>query len=304
MSDLLSHPDFIIIGAMKCATSTLHEQLALQPGIFMTDKIHEPNFFSNDDQFDRGLDWYANLFSSAPDGVLRGESSTHYTKLPTYPKTVARMHKLVPCAKLIYIIRHPIDRLISQYIHEWSRTEIRLPIDKALNVHRHLIDYSRYAFQLQPFLDVYGTENILLVFFERLIQYPQGEFERICEFIGYDRIPQWREQLHPVNVSAQRIRKGPLVSFVINNRILQSLRRSLVPRRIREAVRRQMVMHERPKLNRDEISNLSSLFDNDLRKLGNWLNLPLRCANFTQIAEETIPIWKEDAIASTAPARL
>ena len=83
-------PDFIIIGAMKCATSTLHEQLALQPGFFMSTP-KEPNFFSDDDCFARGLDWYRGLFAEAPEGSIRGESSTHYTKLPTHPRTVERL---------------------------------------------------------------------------------------------------------------------------------------------------------------------------------------------------------------------
>ena len=55
-------PHFIIIGGMKCATSTLHDQLAAQPGFFMTEP-KEPNFFSNDEIYERGLDWYTDLFA-------------------------------------------------------------------------------------------------------------------------------------------------------------------------------------------------------------------------------------------------
>lgn len=113
-------PDFIIIGGMKCATSTLHEQLALQPGIFMT-SLKEPNFFSNDEEFAKGMDYYQSLFAGAQPQDLCGESSTHYTKLPTYPDTVKRLAEAFPQTKFIYVMRHPIDRLVSQYIHEWTR---------------------------------------------------------------------------------------------------------------------------------------------------------------------------------------
>ncbi len=83
-------PDFIIIGAMKCGTSTLYEQLAAQPGVFMcTPK--EPNFFSDDRIYANGLDWYRGLFAPAPAGALCGEASTHYTKLPTHPATLERL---------------------------------------------------------------------------------------------------------------------------------------------------------------------------------------------------------------------
>ena len=93
-------PDFVIIGAMKCATTTLHEQLDAQAGVFMSEP-KEPNFFSNDEQFQRGIDWYLSLFSSAQPGDLCGESSTHYTKLPTYPSTIDRLKQHAPNAKFI-----------------------------------------------------------------------------------------------------------------------------------------------------------------------------------------------------------
>ncbi len=55
---------------------------------------------------------------------LRGESSTHYTKLPTYPRTVDRMVRDLPRLKLIYVMRHPIERLVSQYVHELTAGRI------------------------------------------------------------------------------------------------------------------------------------------------------------------------------------
>src|SRR6516165_1122868 len=109
---VIHRPDFVVVGAMKSATTTLHEQLARQRGVFMS-RPKEPNFFSDDLIYARGWDWYSSLFNAADDGVLRGESSTHYTKLPTFPRTVERMTHFLPRVKLIYVMRHPIDRLIS-----------------------------------------------------------------------------------------------------------------------------------------------------------------------------------------------
>ncbi len=100
-------PNFLIIGAMKCATSSLHEQLALQDGIFMTE-LKEPNFFSNDEEYTKGMSWYLSHFQDAQTEDLAGESSTHYTKLPTYPETITRIQEHLPNAKFIYVIRHPI----------------------------------------------------------------------------------------------------------------------------------------------------------------------------------------------------
>jgi hypothetical protein len=97
----MSRPDFLIIGAMKSGTSTLAAQLSEQAGIFMTTP-KEPNFFSDDDVYAQGLPWYAALFDAAEPGDIKGEASTHYTKRPTYPETLARAQAVLegPAADL------------------------------------------------------------------------------------------------------------------------------------------------------------------------------------------------------------
>jgi hypothetical protein len=112
-------PDFLIIGAMKCGTTTLAAQLAEQAGIFITSP-KEPNFFSDDDIFANGLAWYEALFEGAAHGDIKGEASTHYTKLPTYPRTVERVRSVLKAPRLVYIIRNPLERAVSHFIHEWS----------------------------------------------------------------------------------------------------------------------------------------------------------------------------------------
>src|SRR5271167_2267183 len=102
---VIHRPDFVVIGAMKSATTTLHEQLARQPGFFMS-RPKEPSFFSDDRVHARGWAWYSSLFRLAKPRDLRGESSTHYTKLPTHPRTVERMVRHLPRLKLIYVMRH------------------------------------------------------------------------------------------------------------------------------------------------------------------------------------------------------
>ena len=127
-------PSFIIIGAMKSATSTLYSQLLRQPGIYLP-SLKEPNFFSDDTQFARGRNWYCGLFEEAEASDILGEASTHYTKLPTYPQTVARMRDNLKNPRLIYVMRDPVDRLISQYIHQWSEGEISCGLDVAVTRH-------------------------------------------------------------------------------------------------------------------------------------------------------------------------
>jgi hypothetical protein len=274
-------PGFIIIGAMKSATTTLQEQLARQPGIFMCNP-KEPNFFSDDEQYRKGLAWYAALFSTASAGDLLGEASTHYTKLPTHPHSVARLRQHLPNVRLIYVMRHPVDRLVSHYIHEWSMGNIDCGIDEAVGRHTEMIAYGQYAMQLRPFFNAYGCEAVLPVFFERLVREPQAELERVCRFIGYRGTPRWMQDLKPGNVSSERLRRFPLYTLIVESASATLLRRALIPQGWRDWVKRRLTMRQRPVLSPDVRTALEAEFDRDLARLGEWLGKPLSCKDFKQ----------------------
>lgn len=283
-------PDFIIIGAMKSATSTLQEQLSQQPGIFMCDP-KEPNFFSDDVQYRRGVEWYSSLFSPAFPQDLKGEASTHYTKLPTYGETISRMHALVPNARLVYVMRHPIDRLVSHYIHEWSMGNIHCSINDAVRKFPELIAYGEYSMQLAPYFEMYGRGNILPVFFDRLTREPQSELERVCKFIGYKSVPTWFEELRPSNVSSERLRRFPLYDFVVKSRVATQLRRNLVPSNLRNWVKAKLTMRQRPHLDPMLARDLEYRFNTDLQRLGGWLGREISCENFKAVTGSSVLSW-------------
>jgi hypothetical protein len=283
-------PDFIIIGAMKSATSTLQEQLARQPGIFMSEP-KEPNFFSDDAQYARGVDWYVGLFAAASTGSLLGEASTHYTKLPTFPRTIMRLQEHLPRARFIYVMRHPVDRLISHYIHEWSSGVYHCSIDNAVERYPELIAYGQYAMQLEPYFEIYGRDAVLPVFFDRLVHDSQAELERVCQFIGYEGEARWWEDQSPSNVSSERIRRFPLYSLFIESDIATWLRRDLVPVRLRNAVKARLTMRQRPVLSAENLTTLEDVFNQDLVQLGRWLGVELNCKNFKATTTEQSLDW-------------
>lgn len=283
-------PDFLVIGAMKSATSSLHDQLAAQPGIFMSDP-KEPNFFSDDDRWQRGWGWYEGLFYRGQDALLCGESSTHYTKLPTYPKTVARIYQYLPQARLIYVMRDPVDRLVSQFIHEWTEREMVGEIDEAVKRYPRLIAYSRYAMQLRPYLETFGASRVLPVFFEALRRQPQAEFERIGQFLGYEGDVKWTEDLAARNVSRDRMRRSPWRDRFINQPILAYLRRTVLPEALRERVKNLWRMRERPSLSEAVLAQVENELNRDLAELSVWLGVELNCANFAAVAASINANW-------------
>jgi hypothetical protein len=283
-------PDFIVIGAMKCGTSTLHDQLAAQAGFFMSTP-KEPNFFSDDAVYARGLPWYAGLFAAAAPSDLRGESSTHYAKRPTHPRAVERMRAALPRVRLVYVMRHPIDRLVSQYVHEWTERRASGPIDRDVDRVPGLIDYGRYAWQLEPYLEAYGPESVLPVFFERLVAHPQETLERIARFVGHAGPVRWCAELGARNVGTERMRRSRLRDALVEAPLLRTLRRRLVPRGLRERLKGLWRMKEKPRLGAATLARLRAIYDEDLARLGGWLGLRLDCDSFAEAAAAGGGAW-------------
>ncbi len=277
---MIHRPDFIVIGAMKSATTTLHEQLSRQPGVWMS-RPKEPNFFSDDAIYAQGLSWYSSLFREAGPSDVRGESSTHYSKLPRHPRTVERMVRHLPRLKLIYLMRHPIDRLISQYVHELTAGRIRAGLSETLERHPEMVDYSRYAMQLQPYLDVYGFENVLPVFFSRLINHCQGALERIGRFLEIPGVLNWDWTLEPQNQGKDRLRPSPIRERLVQAPVLSALRKRVIPngwsQTLKEMWRADL---DPPTLPAHVTARLREVFDADLAQLGSWLGITLDCETF------------------------
>jgi len=259
-------PDFIILGAMKCGTSTMAAQLGAQPGIFMTDP-KEPNFFSDDPVHAKGISWYNSLFANAAPSDLKGEASTHYTKLPTFPKTMERMVKVLDAPKLIYMIREPVSRTVSHYIHEWTMGGIIKDIDSALNTHPELIAYGCYARQIAPYVEQYGADSVFVTSLEAMNHAPEETLQRICRFIGFDGVPEWIQEQALTNVSSERIRRFPLHSLLIENPVAETFRRTLVPQALRDRIKRSRQMRKRPVPSAENMARMHETFSADRKEL-------------------------------------
>ena len=178
-------PDFIVIGAMKSGTTSLHHYLSCHPDIAMT-TVKEPTFFTAEGNWDKGLDWYRKQFGS--DGTLRGEVSPDYTKFPRHAGVPARMHATLPHAKLIYLVRDPIERLISHYVDAYSFRRANGPLNEVLRdaEGRHYVACSKYFLQLEQYLPFYDFEQFLVVATEDLAARRDETLARIFRFLEVD----------------------------------------------------------------------------------------------------------------------
>jgi Sulfotransferase domain len=157
-----SLPTFIVIGAMKSGTSSLHKYLGMHPEIGMSLK-KELDFFKSKIFYSNGLDWYKNQFSDQY--PFRGESSPNYTKCHEDSGIAERMHNILPNIKLIYVVRNPIERIVSHYVHNYSNgRESRGLLEVLENkVNNNYLETGLYMFQLKQFLKYYERDQILLI---------------------------------------------------------------------------------------------------------------------------------------------
>ena len=262
----MSPPDYVILGAMKCGTSTLAAQLGEQEGIFMTTP-KEPGYFSHDEVFAKGPDWYAALFEAAAPGDLRGEASTHYAKLPDLPRAAERLSAAAPGAKLIYLIRDPVARALSHLVHEWSFGKMELDADAALDRHPELIEYGLYGRQMEPWVEAMGAEAIHVDTLEAMHADPQALMDRVGRFLGREDLVWRAGESERLNASSGRLRRRPLDGLLVHSAPATWLRRRFVPQSLRDRIKARRRPPVRPRFSAASLARLEAVFAEDRVRL-------------------------------------
>jgi hypothetical protein len=181
-----SLPNLLIIGAAKAGTTSLHAYLDRHPAVAMSPK-KELQLFSRDDWEER-LDWYRSHFLvRAP---VRGESSPSYSMDPVLPHVPERAHALVPGARIVYLVRDPLERLLAHYVEfvaimreKRSFEEAMLDFDSPSNVYSTT---SRYAHQLERWREHYAGSRILVLDQRDLLTNRAEALGRVFRFLDVD----------------------------------------------------------------------------------------------------------------------
>ncbi len=172
-------PNFIVIGAAKCATTTLCHLLGQHPEVFMCDP-KEPWFFSHY-YHDQGMARYEQYFQNATGKRAVGEGSTTYTKLPLFPRTAQRIAQHLPSAKLLYVVRHPLRQIESNWLQMRKCSEMGVGHDFARSVREMpvLVGTAHYLRQLRAYREFFPPQQIRVMLYEDFQRDP-GAFVRDC----------------------------------------------------------------------------------------------------------------------------
>jgi hypothetical protein len=222
-------PTFIVIGAAKCGTSSLAAYLRGHPQVFMTDP-KEPHFFSR--RRAGGLESYESLFAGSEGYLARGEASTSYTQAPRFHGVPGSIHAAVPDVRLIYLVRDPVERIRSQYLHYVDRGRERRTLERAVVEDPDYLDTSRYAHQLELFLEHFRRDQLLVLANDRLRTDREATVRQVFEFVGVDPDSPTRPLDHELNRSADKRRTPAAVDAA-----RRLVRRSGVGRRVPKSLR-------------------------------------------------------------------
>ena len=291
-------PDFLVAGVPKAGTTALHAALATHPGLYLSE-IKEPKFFLTDgpppakgggpgdaltyrEHIWRREDYEA-LFDAAPPGALRGES----TPLYLYDRAaLRRIRQLIPAAKLIVILRDPVERAHSNWTHLWSAglepvgDFVRACAEEDRRIAAgwasfwHYTRLGRYGEQLEYAYSLFPSDQILVLRYRRLVDQPATTLDQICGFLGVEpelvsEIPRQNVTAHPEPTLAHRAVSLGMRAGNLAGRLLPGHAATAVTRRLERFLQRNS--RQRQPLGWAERQALIPRFEDDIALLERML---------------------------------
>lgn len=170
---------------MKSGTTGLYMDLASHPQFFLGHE-KEPHWLCTDEvQTPEGIRRYAAIYEKAGPDQLCCDASTGYSKRPDFEGVARRALEVLPEGfKVAYVVRHPIDRIVSQHHHEYFEREAGRSIDDEVRRHARFVQYSRYSYQLEPWLEAVGKDRLRVIRFEDYVARRRETVRNLCEFFG------------------------------------------------------------------------------------------------------------------------
>lgn len=293
-------PTFLVIGASRSGTTSVHHYLGQHPQVFTT-AIKEPGYFLYMDGPVRpggvAAEWlrrtavprradYEALFAAAGDARARGESTPLYLSVPEVP---GRIHRLVPEARLVALLRQPAERAHSQWLgvrrdyagvparfEDWLAGDGEPRVDGWLSA--AIVESNRYATHLRRYLELFPRQRLRVHLYDDLVADPHRVLRDLFEFLEVEPafVPDFTQRHGRTGI----VRNPLLRRFWLYSGSARRLARPFLPRRLRDLAFDRVVRDlERPPLDaeiraritaplRDEIRALEDLLGRDL---SHWL---------------------------------
>ena len=288
----LSSPHFLCIGAAKSATTSLFNILKKHPLISVS-SFKEPHFFDNTDNYNKGKEWYLrSYFSNASPSNILGEFTPTYLSSPLSPKRI--LETFGTEMKFIVLLRNPIDRAYSHYLHTKRDEHESLEFMEALlkekdrlkevdDITRFRYSYvnqGKYAQHISNYLNYFSIDKFHFVLFEDFVEKKSKIIQDILSFLDLPNYEKLDLSVESNKASVAKSRK--LKRFIKNDSVLKRIAKVILPSLVlRQRIRN--IIHalnnketvKKSLLKKDRELIYTKFFKEEIQMLEKMLNLDL-----------------------------
>lgn len=231
-------PNLLVVGAMKASSTTFYELITRHPDVWFASE-KEPHYFTSP-EYGQEAAWqkYLQFFANAPTSArYRGEASTGYTKLPHFGSTPSRIRESLGSPKMIYLIRDPVERSISNFKHSYLAGHYceGTTLGEAIEADPILLDASCYARQIEAYWQEFGREQLLIIPTDQLHSETASVMRRVETFLELPAYDGWNQPLAASN--SQQSLGGTMALQSKLPRPLLSMLRKLIPAGLRGSLK-------------------------------------------------------------------
>lgn len=289
-------PNFFIVGAQKAGTTSLYFYLKKIPGVYMS-PLKELFYFaphavqSSIADMIKDKKEYLNLFKNARGYIAVGEATPIYLWDPDAPKLI---HQTIPHARIIVILRDPVERAYSNYLMKKKYSGMESSFydelmrdyksqEKLFGRAQLYVEFGMYYEQVKRYFDIFGRERVKVIIFEEFVQHPEQSVNEVLTFLGVNyAVTEIREQYNPYSVPRSRLALWIFAFFrglrARNMKFYKIL--TLLPDSLIESLPEKMLFKrkQKPKIEPKAVKFLQDIYRDDVIRLESLLgrSLPWR----------------------------
>lgn len=270
-------PDFLVVGATKCGTSSIFRYLKQHPDIYMPG-LKEINFFLNSGSQThrrssaKDLDEYSAYFSPCPAGAVTGEVAPTYLGSPIAAQNIS---KHLPDSRIIIILRDPVKRSYSAYLMAARNGNAPLDVYEAMSdLKAFYINGSTYYRNVKPFYDLFPRTSISVLLYEDLVADNIAFMSKLYRLLNVDAqfVPDVSTRYNTASLPRFRLINRLITSTFIQKDIIPRLPQSIHKLGVKL---RGLISSKPPVLSEDLESMLRAHFAEDVKKTADLIQQDL-----------------------------
>ncbi|MBU2787648.1 sulfotransferase [Acidithiobacillus sp. VAN18-1] len=285
-------PNFYIVGAVKSGTTSLYAYLRQHPQVFLPN-WKEPHFFTQPQpsreqahliRYVADAAHYQHLYQGADAFPRIGDASPSYLWCPA---AAQRIHQVAPDAKIIVILRDPVERAYAQYLMDFAEGAVHLPFvqalrrdwerpDKGWGISQLYVELGQYSEQIRRYQALFGQDQVLVLLLEDLKKRPRAVLEAVTGFLGIDAGPIAAMDLDKA-YNAHRSARGEWVRYLAGSRISRFIGDVVLPRAWGKYIWQHWLLcdHDKPAMDEDARNFLQEIYAPEIVALEQLLGRPL-----------------------------